>query len=158
MPFYQCTVPAGVLTPEQKQQIAIAFTDVHCGISAVPRNFVQVVFQETAPGQSAGRLPYYIAGGNRAGRPSEVRERILDGLIQSVSDIAGVSREQIGGRITETPSSWVMEAGSILPEPGQEPAEWYEHAGVRGYLPPRRQHRHAQRLILLRRGRTAALP
>ncbi len=40
MPFYRCTVPAGALTGEQKQRIATAITDVHCGISAAPRNFV----------------------------------------------------------------------------------------------------------------------
>ena len=142
MPFYRCLIPTGSLSFEQRQEIAIAFTDVHCGISAAPRNFVNVVFLEVSDGgeiaDSHGRgvlkydTPYFIAGGNRAGRPPEMKQQILDGLIDKLSEIGGVSRDQVSGHISEAPASWTMEAGEILPDPGSESPEWYEHGATSG--------------------------
>ena len=153
MPFYRCLIPKGSLSFEQRQEIALAFTDVHCGISAAPRHFVNVVFLEVSDGaeitDSHGRgmlkrdtpyfiaggnradTPYFIAGGNRAG-PPEMKQQILDGLIDKFSVIAGIPRDQVHGHISEAPASWTMEAGKILPDPGSETAEWYEHAAALG--------------------------
>ena len=140
MPFYRCLIPKGSLDYGQRSEIATAFTDVHCGISAAPRNFVHVAFIEVEKGNTvsdthgAGNLeydtPYFIAGGNRAGRPPEVRAQILDGLIGRFCEIASVSRNDVSGHISEAPASWTMEDGEILPEPGEEPAEWYVHDAV----------------------------
>jgi len=140
MPFYRCLIPKGSLNYDQRSEIATAFTDVHCGISAAPRNFVHVAFLEIDKGgtvpdtHGAGDLeygtPYFIAGGNRAGRPPEVRAQILDGLIGRFCEIASVSRNDVSGHISEAPASWTMEDGEILPEPGEEPAEWYVHDAV----------------------------
>ena len=142
MPFYRCLIPTGSLSFEQRREIAIAFTDVHCGISAAPRNFVNVVFLEVSDGgeiaDSHGRgvlkydTPYFIAGGNRAGRPPEMKEQILGGLIEKFSEIAEVPRDQVSGHISEAPASWTMEAGKILPDPGSETVEWYEHGAASG--------------------------
>ena len=142
MPLYRCFVPKDSLDYEQRQEIAKAFTDVHCRISAAPRSFVHVWFLETDNGEKikdshgAGFLnyntPYYIAGGNRAGRPPEVREEILGGLIEKFCEISGADSQNVSGHISEGPASWTMEAGHILPEPGEEPAEWYEHATIPG--------------------------
>ncbi len=140
MPFYRCLIPKGALSYEQREQIAVAFTDVHCGISAAPRKFVQVVFfevagsGETADSHGRGTLRYdtpcFIAGGNRAGRSPEVKQRILHGLVDEFSRIAGVPRTQVSGHISEAPASWTMEAGRILPEPGEESEEWHEQSAV----------------------------
>ncbi len=134
MPFYRCLIPPDSLSYEQRRKIAVAFTDVHCGISAAPRNFVQVVFREVSGNgeiaDSHGRgsfrydTPYFIAGGNRAGRQPAVKQRILDGLLEEFAEIAGVPASEVSGRISEAPASWTMEAGRILPEPGEESAEW----------------------------------
>ena len=142
MPFYRCLIPKGSLSFEQRREIAIAFTDVHCGISAAPRNFVNVVFLEVSDGaeiaDSHGQgvltydTPYFIAGGNRAGRPPEMKQRILDGLIDKFSEIVGVSSDQVSGHVSEAPASWTMEAGKILPDPGSETAEWYAHGAALG--------------------------
>ena len=70
---------------------------------------------------------YYIAGGNRAGRPPEVKDQILAGLIEEFCRISGVSRNDVSGHISEGPASWVMEGGHNLPEPGEEPPEWYQN-------------------------------
>jgi hypothetical protein len=74
--------------------------------------------------------PYFIAGGNRAGRPPELKQKILDGLIDNLSRIAGVPKSDISGRISEAPASWTMEAGQILPDPGEESPEWFEHGAA----------------------------
>ncbi len=142
MPFYRCLIPEGSLSFEQRQKIATAFTDVHCGLSAAPRNFVNVVFlevsgsSEIADSHGQGVLtydtPYFIAGGNRAGRPPELKQRILDGLIDNFSRIAGVPGDEVSGHISEAPSSWTMEAGRILPEPGEESPEWFEQGAASG--------------------------
>jgi len=120
MPFYRCIIPKDSLDYEERHKIAKAFTDVHCGISAAPRSFVQVQFVETTEkanifdshghGALEYNTPYFIAGGNRAGRPPE----------------------EVSGHISEAPASWSMEAGKILPEPGEEPAEWYQDGVVSG--------------------------
>ena len=142
MPYYRCVIPKDSLSFEQRQEIALAFTDVHCGISAAPRNFVNVVFLETTEGadlaDSHGNgvlqydTPFFVAGGNRAGRAPEIRQQILAGLIDTLARIAGVAKDQVSGHISEAPASWTMEAGRILPDPGSETPEWYEHSAASG--------------------------
>ena len=133
MPFYRCLEPKDSLTYEQRERIAVAITDVHCGNSTAPRSFVQVAFMDSSPGDSvpdshgSGQVrygtPYFVAGGNRAGRSEDTKANILEGILTRVSQIAGVPREMVSGFISEAPGSWTMEAGRILPDPGEE-AEW----------------------------------
>ena len=135
MPFYRCLIPKDSLTYEKREEIAVAFTDVHCGLSTAPRRFVQVAFLETdgsgevADSHGSGVLrydtPYFIAGGNRAGRSEDTKRLILSGLIDKFAEIVGIPAEMVSGRITEAPASWTMEAGRILPEPGAE-VDWLE--------------------------------
>ena len=126
MPFYRCLVPQDALTFAQRQQVARAFTDVHCRSTGAPRSFVQVAFFSNTEGDFAE--PYYIDGGNRAGRPPAVRDKLLADLMRAFREVTGVPAHQLGGRITEGPASWSMEGGKVLPEPGQEGPEWYAHA------------------------------
>ena len=141
MPFYRCLIPEGSLNYDQRERVAVAFTDVHCGNSTAPRSFVQVAFLNTdgsgevrdSHGQGVMRYstPFFIAGGNRAGRGEAVKGRIHDGLIQRFCEIAEVPRDQVSCQISEAPASWTMEAGRILPEPGEE-AEWVGHGASGG--------------------------
>ena len=129
MPNYRCTIPQGSIDFARRQQIARAFTDIHCGSTGAPRSFVHVSFWETEPGAAAAfATPYYVDGANRAGRPQAVKEQLLADLTAAFASIAGVPPGQVSGRITENPASWTMEGGFVLPEPGQEGPEWYAAA------------------------------
>ena len=128
MPFYRCYVPDDSVPFEKRQEVAKAFTDIHCGSTGAPRSFVHVAFFDSA--DSDFPTQYYIDGGNRAGRPAEVREKLLSDLKSAFVDITGISADQLDGRITEGRASWSMEGGHVLPEPGEEGPEWYEHAAA----------------------------
>ena len=123
MPNYRCEIPKDSIPFEKRQKIALSFTDIHCGSTGAPRSFVNVVFDEQT--ESNRETPYYIDGGNRAGRPEEVRNQLLLDLRTSFAEIAGVPVESVSGRIVESRASQTMEGGIILPEPGQEGAEGY---------------------------------
>lgn len=129
MPYYRCIIPKDALTLEQRQDIALAFTDIHCGSTGAPHSFVSVAFFETPEGeQSKFGSDYYLDGGNRAGRSEEVKQQLLSDLTQAFSDISGVPADRIPGHIRENPASWTMEGGFVLPEPGEEGPEWYAAA------------------------------
>ena len=125
MPYYRCYVPDDSVPFEKRKEVAKAFTDIHCGSTGAPRSFVHVVFLDST--EVDHPTPYYIDGGNRAGRPVEVREKLLSDLKSAFVDITGISADQLSGRITEGRASWTMEGGHVLPEPGEEGPEWYEH-------------------------------
>ncbi len=128
MPIYRLKVPQGSVSFEQREKIALDYTDIHCGSTSAPRHFVLVFFDEQSEGESPYPTRYYLDAINRAGRPQEVKEQLLNDLLESFVSHTGVARDQISGRIGETPASWAMEGGAVLPEPGQETAEWYAHA------------------------------
>ena len=128
MPFYRCYVPADSVPFDKRKEVAKAFTDIHCGSTGAPRSFVHVVFFDSADADYPTQ--YYIDGRNRAGRPVEVREKLLADLKGAFVSVTGISEDQLGGRITEGPASWSMEGGHVLPEPGEEGPEWYEHAAA----------------------------
>lgn len=125
MPIYRFKVPTGSVSMEQREQIALDVTDVHCGSTLAPRHFVHVFFDEQPEGEANYPTTYYLDAINRAGRPKEVKDKLLGDLLNAFVRHTNVPRDRISGRIGETPASWVMEGGAVLPEPGQETAEWY---------------------------------
>ena len=140
MPFYRCLIPPGSLSFDQRQAISAAITDVHCGLTNAPRRFVNVIFLEVDDGSEIAdshgngtlsyKTPYFVAGGNRAGRAPEMKQQILDELLARISEISGVPRHEVSGHISDAPASWTMEGGKILPDPGAESAEWYDPVGT----------------------------
>lgn len=129
MPLYTCISPAGAVPMEARPKIAKAFTDIHCDSTGAPRSFVHVFFKETAEGADSGfDSEHYVDARNRAGRAPEVVLKLKNDLRQAYAEHAGVDVDQVGARIIEGPARWTMEGGHILPEPGQEGAEWYAHA------------------------------
>ena len=125
MPIYRYKVPQGSVEYETREKIAAEVTDIHCGQTLAPRHFVHVYFDEQPEGESNFPTRYYLDAINRAGRPKEVKDKLLDDLLNCFVSNTGIARDQISGRIGETPASWAMEGGQVLPEPGQETSEWY---------------------------------
>ena len=125
MPIYRFKVPTGSVPFEQREKIAVDVTDIHCGQTLAPRHFVHVYFDEQPEGAAGYPTRYYLDAMNRAGRPKEVKDKLLNNLLDCFVAHTGVSKDDISGRIGESPASWAMEGGQVLPEPGQETAEWY---------------------------------
>ncbi len=125
MPIYRFKVPQDSVPFDQREKIAVDVTDIHCGSTLAPRHFVQVLFDEQPEGSSEFPTRYYLDAINRAGRPKEVKDKLLNDLISAFVTHTGVSRAEISGRLGETPAAWAMEGGAVLPEPGHETAEWY---------------------------------
>ena len=126
MPLYRCIVPKDTVPFEKRHEVARAFTEIHCGTTGAPLSFVQVIFDES--GDSGFDETYYIDGGNRAGRPEELKKKMLSDLKAKFSEITGFPVDEIGGRITEGRASWGLHGGQVTPEPGEEGSEWYAHA------------------------------
>jgi phenylpyruvate tautomerase PptA (4-oxalocrotonate tautomerase family) len=126
MPIYRFKVPQGSVEYEKREKIAVDVTNTHCGSTLAPRHFVHVFFDEQPEGsESDYPTRYYLDAINRAGRPQEVKDQLLNDLLDCFTSHTGVLRDDISGRIGETPAAWAMEGGQVLPEPGQETAEWY---------------------------------
>lgn len=141
MPIYQCLTAPGVVTNELKPRIAKEITRLHCEATKAPPSFVHVLFQELTAGAHylGGQLDTkttWINGLIRAGRPLAVRQQLMKDICQSWTNLTGQPADQLLVNLHETDASQAMEAGIILPQPGQE-AEWFnEHRAQLGRLAP----------------------
>ncbi len=129
MPFYQCLVPAGSLSADNRSALAEAITDVHCAVTGAPRGFVNVLFLEYESGTyfTAGK-PHAcsaINGTIRAGRDRATRARLLTELSQAWVSITGQDARDLLIGLNEMDATSIMEAGLIMPAPGEE-AQWLE--------------------------------
>lgn len=124
--MYTCYSPPGSFGQAERAELAERITDVHCSLTTAPRTFVHVVFVEREPDPDGAS--FAVHGGIRAGRPAEVTEGLIDGMTRAVADVAGEDRALVSMTTRETPASWIMEGGSVLPEPGDEAAWVASHA------------------------------
>ncbi len=129
MPVYQC-ITSKTLSDETKAAIAKEFTRLHIQFTGAPEAFVNVVF---------GPLPYgshYLGGAVRengalihalvrAGRPLETRQALLKSLSAAWSRLAGQPERNLVLRIDEANAATILEAGLVMPQPGEE-AAWFE--------------------------------
>ncbi|WP_204079270.1 tautomerase family protein [Mycobacterium riyadhense] len=129
MPFYQCLVPAGSLSADTRAQLAKAITEIHCDVTGAPRGFVNVMFAEYDPTCyfTAGRpnTCSVINGNIRAGRDRETRARLLTELSQAWVSITGQDARSLLIGLNDVDPTSIMEAGLIMPAPGEE-AQWLE--------------------------------
>src|ERR1700683_5606012 len=129
MPVYQCPTPLA-LSPELKAAIAKEFTRIHVEFTGAPEPFVNVVFYDLPSGS------HYLAGAVRdngtlinalvrAGRTLETRQALLKSLSAAWSRLTGQPERNLVIRIEEADAATIMEAGLIMPRPGEE-AAWFE--------------------------------
>jgi phenylpyruvate tautomerase PptA (4-oxalocrotonate tautomerase family) len=116
MPLYICGAPASVLNDDQRRRIAAAITRIHCEVTGAPAMFAHVVFDES-------KTEYSVFGTIRAGRSDDVKNALKQQMAASVADVVGVDAANVSVFTVDVPASWVMEGGTLLPEPGEE-GDW----------------------------------
>lgn len=141
MPIYRCDAAPGVLTDEIKSAIAQEITRIHVEATRAPRSFVHVIFRELPAGThykggEEDATFSFVSGNVRAGRTLEVRHRILREISDSWSRLTGQPATQLMIALAQIDASDVMEAGLILPEPGQETAWFDQHRDQLSELAP----------------------
>ena len=128
MPTYTVHAPAGRLGDVERKRIASEITRVHTEVTGAQSFFAQVMFVEVKSGLwFVGGAPMvgeqiFIHGQIRAGRPPELKKKLLTELLDVVSEVASFNKNQTWGYIVELPPSQMAEYGHVLPEPGTEAA------------------------------------
>lgn len=123
MPLYVCNAKKGAIPEAAKPKIAADITRIHCDVTDAPPTFVHAFFFEEAAHQPLGDKTAVLFGSIRAGRTDEQKAQIVREMHQSIHEHAGIAFDDIAVATADTPASWVMEGGDVLPEPGEE-AEW----------------------------------
>lgn len=124
MPLYICNGAAGALDASAREEIANAITDIHCTVTGAPALFVHVVFFEDSPAFPLGDRTLFVRGTIRKGRSDAQKSQIAEAIQSALAEHGGIDAGQAGAEIRETPASWVLEGGEIMPEPGEE-ADWF---------------------------------
>jgi phenylpyruvate tautomerase PptA (4-oxalocrotonate tautomerase family) len=128
MPTYTCTAAEGLLDAARKARIAEAITRAHAEITGAPRHFAQVIFDDVRPGDHfIGGAPLahdhvFVYGRIRAGRSAVDRRALLTRLIADVAHAGSLETFAVWVYLLELPARAMAEFGTILPEPGDEPA------------------------------------
>lgn len=128
MPRYEIftsdELPANV-----KRELAGEITDIHCDLTGAPPSFVRVVFFPVGDSNCfvAGepQKDASIRGIIREGRSRENIAELLHGLGDAMHRATGVPKSEILVSLGQRPGWQVMEAGRVLPSPGQE-GDWLE--------------------------------
>ncbi len=123
MPLYMCNTKNGEIGEDAKAKISEDITEIHCRITDAPPTFVHSFFFTQFPLIDLEDKTVVLVGNIRAGRTDEQKAQMIEEMRQSIHSHSGVALEEIAVRTNDTPASWVMEGGDLLPEPGEE-AEW----------------------------------
>ena len=122
MPLYICNTQQSTLDSEQKTAIAQSIVDIHCSVTGAPACFVHTVFFEEAAQFPLDEQRLNVRGTIRKGRTNDQKDLIAAQIEQMLVEKTDAEPEEVIALIRETPASWVIEGGEIMPEPGQEAA------------------------------------
>lgn len=125
MPLYMCNSPAGTISDDAKVKISNDIVRIHCGVTGAPAEFVHAFFVEDAATPPLNGQSAFLFGSIRGGRTDEQKAQIVSEMQASIVEHAGLDAQVVTVATRDTPASWVMEGGEILPEPGEE-AAWME--------------------------------
>ena len=134
MPLYQCISPEGLLDGSVRENIAGEITRIHCNATGAPPSFVNVLFLDTPRGKFfiEGRPSNHsvVLGRIRQGRDVATRQAMLRDLSQMWARLTGQSEGELLVVLSDDPSENAMEAGLILPRPGEED-QWFRENRTR---------------------------
>ncbi|GAA3915057.1 tautomerase family protein [Litoribacillus peritrichatus] len=122
MPLYTVSTKTN-LSPQHKNEIVCAITEIHCQLTGAPADFVQVVFSfgVSLPKQ----FDAHVTGSIRSGRTQEVKAELTEKICSAIANALNSERHKIESVLLDVPAKWVIEGGEIMPQPGEED-EWYE--------------------------------
>jgi len=130
MPTYTVTYSNIKLSPGQVEDIARAITRTHNECTGANSYFAQVIFQETPSGKHfmGGKLvqdsQIFLHGQIRAGRPPELKEKLILAMRGALITSSGLSKDQIWIYLIDLIPEQMIEYGEILPPSGKE-NEWF---------------------------------
>ena len=132
MPTYTVINSNFNLKPVQKKEIAKGITKVHNLVTGANKYFAQVIFNKTEDNDHfmGGKIvkdpQLFLHGQIRAGRNSEVKEKLIMDLRNILIEKSKLDETQVWVYIVDLLPSQMIEYGSILPESGKE-KEWFEN-------------------------------
>jgi phenylpyruvate tautomerase PptA (4-oxalocrotonate tautomerase family) len=131
MPTYTVTYSGAELSLTKKENIAQAITKTHHDVTDANTYFAQVIFLQTPRGNHymSGKLvkdnQLFLHGQIRAGRPPELKEKLILGMREALIKNSGLSKDHIWIYIVDLIPAQMMEYGEFLPQSGKE-NEWFE--------------------------------
>lgn len=121
MPLYRVFTRSNEFDQHTKLSVAKSITETHCGLTGAPKEFVHVFFIESDKLEKGSAE---ILGAIRSGRSEETVNGIIRKIQDAILSTAQIPREKVKVQLMGVLAKWVMEAGAIMPEPGEE-AEWF---------------------------------
>ncbi|CAE7205219.1 trkI [Symbiodinium microadriaticum] len=149
--------PMDALSNAAKEKIAQDITDIHCDVTDAPPTFVHAFFFEDGDDAKLGDKTVALHGNIRAGRNDAQKAEIVRRMQTSIHSHSGLPLDTIQVTTSDTPASWVMEGGELLPEPGEE-AEWVEALNAKLAMFDLRPVLLVNGLLLLMLGLAMGLP
>lgn len=131
MPLYLFNTKAGLLGDAAKAEIAADVTDIYSRATGAPGFFMNAFFFEDHALIPLNDDTVSIRAGTRTGWTEQQKSQITEELKLSTFRHAGVEPEAIRIAFQDTPASWAMEGGDIIPEPGND-AAWVAARIARG--------------------------
>ena len=130
MPLYRTLVRPGLLDASQREAFANDVVDVHCGVTGAPRSFVHVLYAEDGDGRLDEGQNALVFGTIRNGRTAEQKQEIATRLSDALAAHAAVERDTVAVVSVDIESSFTMEGGKLLPEPGSAEEDAWKSIGT----------------------------
>jgi len=121
MPLYRVFAQSNEFDQQTKLSVARSITETHCGLTGAPKEFVHVFYIESDQVKEGA---VEVLGAVRAGRTEEIKNGIIKKIQDAILSTSEIPRDKIKVQLVDVPAKWAMEAGAIMPEPGEE-AEWF---------------------------------
>ncbi len=123
MPFYHAIVRPEVLAPADREALSKDVTNVHCDVTGAPRTFVHVLYTVDDANRLPDNIDVLYRANIRSGRTTEQKAELTTRLQTATAERTSASASRVAIHIEETEASFVMEGGSLLPEPGSPEEE-----------------------------------